>query len=101
MKLRTLFRINVMIQSCKYNSMSDQYIISNKDSALVLKLAVGINENSFSNMDIFPEIRIEWRKQGERIIHRFPDQLKKELLKFRRVMLLWSDLHRDLLCLSA
>ena len=74
-QISTLFRIKMMIQRCQDYVVADQRVVSDRYTALVLKLASGVDENIFSHMDVFPAVRIERRKQAEAVIHPGTGQL--------------------------
>ena len=90
-----------MIQRGKNNTMSDQRAIINKDTSLILKLTICVNEDVVSDGDILSEIRIERRKQSERLSHRFSNQFGKQFGHLIRLMILCVDFHCNLLSLAA
>ena len=57
--------------------MSDQSTVTNRDAALILKVAACVKEHIFSNGDILPVISIKRRKQAEAFSHRLSDQFRK------------------------
>ena len=54
-----------MIERRQRHLMSDEDAIAKDDAALILKKAACIDEDIFANVDIFPAIRMEWRKESE------------------------------------
>lgn len=67
-----------MIESGQYHVVPDEGTVFNENAALVLKLAAHIDEDVFSHMDVFAAVGIEGGEQSEGLVHRPPDQLRKE-----------------------
>ena len=70
-------RIQIMVNRSEDGLMAYEYIISDMDSTLILKLAACIEENTFAQMDVSPKIRIERRKQIHGRIHCFACNLRQ------------------------
>lgn len=83
-----------MIDRRQNRVMSNQRIIA-FNTALVLKVAARINENVFTECDIFPEIRIKRRKYSEFFVNRLSYEPVHNLADFFGSMIAIVQLHCD------
>ena len=88
-----------MVDGCQNNIMAYQDAIPNLNSPLILKMTAGIDEYIFPNGNIFSEVRIERRKQSERIVYAFACQPAHNLPQLFRGMVLVIHLHPKPDCL--
>ena len=68
-----------MIKRRDHHCMTDQCTVIDRDPALVLELASGIDKYIFADRNVFSKIRIKWRKKAESFPDRFSDQFGKQL----------------------
>ena len=68
-------RGKVVVQCGQHHIVSDQHPVADDDAALVLELAVGIDENTVSERDVLSKIGIERRLDP----HPFADRLRGDL----------------------
>ena len=56
-------RFQSVIHCSQHNIVTDQRAVADGNSALILKMAAGVDEHIFADGDIFTKVRVEWRKQ--------------------------------------
>ena len=70
-QLLAFCRIQIMVEGCQHDAVSDQGAVSDHDAALILKFAVRIDKNVFPDGDVLAEIRVKRREQTEIPVNRF------------------------------
>lgn len=74
--------IQVVIECCKHNLMTDQSAVAYGYAALVLKTASGIYEHVFAHRYVFAAVGVKGRKQQKRFVCFLPISLKNNLRIF-------------------
>ena len=82
---RTLFRQETMIDGGQHDPVTDQRTVAERDAALILEAAAGIDEDIFSDGDVFAEVAVEGREEGKTAVdglacefrHEFADPLRR------------------------
>ena len=59
----TLFGDKSVIERCKHSIVSDQCTVTDPYTALILKLTACIDENAFTEVNVFAAVSIERGKQ--------------------------------------
>ncbi len=73
---------------CAYRAvMPYEAIFAYRDASPVLKRTTHVDKRASPYGDILTAISVEWRKQTERIIERFPEQFRHEPAKLIRLMI--------------
>ena len=74
--------IQVVIECCKHNLMTDQSAVAYGYAALVLKTASGIYEHVFAYRYVFAAVGVKGRKQQKRFVCFFANQPEKQFAYF-------------------
>lgn len=65
--------IKIVVDGCQHHIMANERTVPDGYTALILKMASGIDKHIFANVNIFPEVCVKGRKQAKAVIHFFPD----------------------------
>ena len=71
--------------------MADQGAVSDKNAALILKLATHVDKHVFSHMDVLSTVRVKRREQGKGLIYRPAGQFGEKGPQFFRFMISMVD----------
>jgi len=74
--------IQVVIECCKHNLMTDQSAVAYGYAALVLKTASGIYKHVFAYRYVFAAVGVKGRKQQKRFVCFFANQPEKQFAYF-------------------
>ena len=66
-----MFRFHAVIDSGKHHMRPYQYMISQINASLILKMTAAVDKHILSDKYIFPAVRIKRRKHRKRFIHQF------------------------------
>lgn len=73
-----VFRYKSVVERCKNHVVPYLATVTQRNAAVVLEMAAGIDEHIITDFDIFPEIRIKRRKHTERRRNGFPEKLGQQ-----------------------
>ena len=92
---RTLRRVHAVVQSRKDHGMPYQAAVADRDAALILKVARGIDEDVAADMYVAAEVGVEGRKETERLVHTVTEQLRHQIAYLLRRVVFAVDAARD------
>ena len=76
--------------------MSNLSPVTNRDTALVLEMAAGIDEDPLTYGDVLSVVTVKRGKKTETLLHRLSSQLGKDLADLLRFMIAGIEFRRDL-----
>ena len=81
--MAAFFGCKPVIERGKDHIMPDLATVAYRDSAVILKMAAGIDEYMLAYGDVFPEIRIKRRENAKRLRYFITEQLGKQFRALR------------------
>ena len=90
-----------MVKCCKHHIMAYLATVTKCHSAMILKMAAGIDKHTSTHMYVPAEIRVEWRKDTQSVGHLISEKFRQHGTDFIRCMIGRVQLKRDTSCLVA
>lgn len=88
-------RMQIVIDGSQYHVVTDQGVITNVDTALILKTAAGIEENIFPDVDIHAAVGVKGWEQVEAVGNTLSGQMGYDFSDFLRCMISIVQFHGD------
>ena len=90
-----------VVDGAERGVVTDQAVVADVDTALVLELAAGIDKRAVAHHRVFPEVGVERREHADALGHLKAPQLGEQMADFLRLMVLVVQSDGDLLGFAA